>query len=329
MKTINAFLAGLVAAALSLAISCNTSSVLSSAAAKPTLNFDKVSIKSLDAEGITFNCNYSVKNPYPIGISLSKVAADVSCNSSKLTSISANEGVSISANKSKSNAFDFKIPYDSIISFAKTYKESKTLPFTVKGNVALGNLPLISSLNLPFTKNFDVPVFKPNLKISNPKLVLPSVSEITKSLTDGGMSLSKAGSLAKSIVTGQKIDESVLSGVNLNMKLNFNLDVANDGGSDWKYALKSCGIKADGVSDILSLDTSSASEIGSSGGSIPLSATLNTMTAGKFIAQLLNKSGNNPTFSLDSALSFPSLPSYASNLPLTCTKELSLSKIAR
>uniref|UniRef100_UPI003864C0A7 LEA type 2 family protein n=1 Tax=Treponema saccharophilum TaxID=165 RepID=UPI003864C0A7 len=128
MKTINAFLAGLVAAALSLAISCNTSSVLSSAAAKPTLNFDKVSIKSLDAEGITFNCNYSVKNPYPIGISLSKVAADVSCNSSKLTSISANEGVSISANKSKSNAFDFKIPYDSIISFAKTYKESKTLP---------------------------------------------------------------------------------------------------------------------------------------------------------------------------------------------------------
>ncbi len=312
--------------------SCDTTSFLSglsSSSKKPTLNFDKVSIKSLDMEGITFNCNYSVSNPYSVGISLANVVADISCNDSKLTTINANEGVSISANKSAANTFDFKVPYDSILNFAKTYKENDKLPFSVKGNVSLDKLPVISTLTLPFSKEFNVPVFKPKFSLSSPKLVMPSITEIASALVKGGKTNAlKAASLAKSLVTGGEVDDSLLEGIDLNMKLNFDLNVENEGGSAWKYALNSCGIKTDGQSDLIALDTADDTTIESSSGTIPLSATLNTLTAGKFIAKLLNKSGANPTFTLDSGLSFPNL-SYAPDLPLAYSKELPLSSITR
>ncbi len=333
MKKIALFASALFCASLTLFSSCNTSSLLSSLSggqSKPTLSFEKVSIKTLDMEGITFGCNYSVKNPYSVGISLASVAADISCNDSKLTSINASDGISIAAKKSKSNQFDFKVPYDSILNFAKTYKESKTLPFTVKGNVSLDKLPVISTLSLPFTKNFDVPVFKPSFKLSSPKLILPSATVIAAALVKGGKTNAiKAASLAKSLITGGTVeDTSLLDGLDLDMKLKFDMNVANEGGSDWKYALSSCGIKTDGQSDLISLDTDGSTEIESSAGTIPLTAKLNTLTSGKFIAQLLNKSGKNPSFSLESALSFPSL-SYAPNLPLSYSKELPLSSVSR
>ena len=59
-----------------------------------------------------------------------------------------------------------------------------------------------------------------------------------------------------------------------------------------------------------------------------MKATLNTIEAGAFIIQLLNKSGENPTFSLSSGLTFPDT-SYAKNIPLNYSVEIPLSSIAR
>lgn len=331
-RTTAFFLGAALAAGLALG-SCSLSDALKGLAAeqeKPTLSFDSVSIKSLDTEGITFKCNYSVSNPYSVGISLAGVTADISCNDSKLTSLNANEGVTIAANNSASNVFDFKVPYDSVLSFAKTYQESKVLPFLVKGTVSLDKLPVISTLTIPFSKDFEVPVFKPSFSLSSPKLVMPSVTEIAAALVKGGKTNAlKAASLAKSLVTGGKVeDEGLLDGIDLNMKLNFDLGVKNEGGSAWRYSLNSCGIRTEGGGDLIALDASGDTTVEAESATIPLSATLNTLKAGKFIMQLINKSGANPTFALDSGLSFPGLP-YEANLPLAYSREIPLSGVTR
>lgn len=296
--------------------------------ATPTLNFQNVAIKSLDLEGITFSSNYSISNPYPVAFSIKQVAADVTYNSSKFTSLSADKGVSVAALGSKSNSFNFKVPYDTILNFAKSASGQKSLPFKIAGNASLdlSKVPLMNgqTLTLPFSKSFSVPVFKPSLSLSNPQIVLPSLSELKNALTSGGMSAAKAAVAAGSILAGKSVAENIFDGVNLNLKCNFNLNVANSGSAAWKYVLKNCSIKSDAASSLINLAASGTNEITSSSGTIPLTATLNTVSAGKFIAQILNKKGSNPTFSVESGLSFPEL-SYASNLPLNYSKEIPLS----
>lgn len=314
-----------LAAGISLFVfSCSTMKELG---LSPSINFQNVAIKSLDFEGITFSSNYSISNPYPVAFSIKQVAADVLYNDSKFTSLSADDGVSVAALGTKSNSFTFKVPYDTILNFAKSASGQKSLPFKISGNASLdlSKVPLMDgqSMTLPFTKSFDVPVFKPELSLSNPQIVLPSLSELKDSLVSGGMSAIKAAVSAASILAGKQVAENVFDGVNLNLKCNFNLNVANAGSAAWKYILQNCSIKTSDGS-LIDLAASGTSEITSSSGTIPLTATLNTLKAGKFVAQILNKKGSNPTFSVDSGLSFPEL-SYASNLPLNYSKEIPLS----
>ena len=289
-------------------ISCSTNKIPTEIP-KPSVSFNSISFVSLDLEGITLKCDYAIKNPYLVSLSLAKLAADITCNGEAFTTLTADEGISLSAKSTKENSFNFKIPYDSILNFAKSFKSEKTLPFKIAGNATIDNIPLISSITLPFSKDFDVPVFKPSFSFSSPKVVLPTAKEIISSFTKSGISAVKAASAATSLASG---------------KPNFNLNVKNEGGADWKYILNSCKISSGGK-ELTELDVAQ-NEINSADGTIPLTATINTITAGKFITQIINKSGTNPTFALKSGISFPQLKSVT--LPLSCSKEIPLSKFA-
>ena len=304
-------------------ISCSTNKIPTQIP-NPSVSFNSISFVSLDTEGITLKCDYAIKNPYPVSLSLAKLAADITCNGEAFTTLTADEGIGLSAKSTKKNSFNFKIPYDSILNFAKTFKSEKTLPFKIAGNATIDNIPLISSITLPFSKDFDVPVFKPSFSFSSPKVVLPTAKEIISSFTKSGISAVKAASAATSLASGKPIAENLLDNVNMDVKINFNLNVKNEGGADWKYILNSCKISSGGK-ELTALDVAQ-NEINSADGTIPLTATVNTITAGKFITQIINKSGTNPTFALESGISFPQLKSVT--LPLSCSKEIPLSKFA-
>ena len=336
MKKIRFLKSFLISAAALFALSCST---LKELGLSPSINFQNVAIKSLDLEGITFSCNYSIQNPYPVAFSVKQVSADVLYENSKFTSLSADRGVSVAALGSKSNAFSFKIPYNTILNFAKSTSGKKSLPFSISGNASLdlSKIPLMENqtMTLPFSKSFEVPVFKPSLSLSNPKIVLPTLSEMKNAFTSGGMTVAAASVAAASILAGNKISSNIFDNVNLNLKCNFDLKVSNSGSAAWKYLLKNCSIKTNSnasgnssgnSSSLIELSPAAGAskEITSSSGTIPLTATLNTLKAGKFITQILNKSGENPVFTVESGLSFPEL-SYAANLPLNYSKEIPLS----
>ena len=305
--------------------SCST---LKELALSPSVSLEKVSIASVDLEGITFNCDYAVSNPLPVGISIKNVAADILYNESKFTSLSADDGIKLVAGGKNSNAFNFKVPYETILSFAKGSGETngKYLPFKINGKVSLdlGTSAIVQGLasDLPFSMNFNVPVFKPSFSVSNPQVQLPSLESIQNSLVSSGMSALKAIALAGSIVAGTSIAESALDGINLDIGVKFDLNVANTGSAPWKYVLNNCSIKTSSGDAIKLVPENNT--ITSSSGTIPVTAKLNTLTAGKFIAQILNKKGSNPVFTFDSGLTFTEL-SYAPNLPLSYSKEIAIS----
>ena len=329
MKKIRCLKSFLIAAIPLFALSCST---LKDFGLSPSINFQNVAINSLDLEGITFNCDYSIQNPYPLSFSVKQVSADVLYENTKFTSLSADKGVSVAALGTKNNSFTFKIPYSTILNFSKSASGKKSLPFAISGNASidLSKIPLMENqtATLPFKKSFEVPVFKPEISLSNPKIVLPSLSEMKNAFTSGGMTVAAAAVAASSILSGSKVSSDIFDNVNMNLKCNFDLNVANSGSAAWKFILKNCSVKTSKNSSAALVDLSAAAksntEITSSSGTIPLTATLNTLNAGKFVAQILNKSGENPVFSVESGLSFPEL-SYAAELPLSYSKEIPLS----
>jgi len=117
--------------------------------------------------------------------------------------------------------------------------------------------------------------------------------------------------------------------VDLNIKLNFDMSVSNSGSSAWSYLVKNCSINTgeEGENALISLDTSDSQAITSSSGTVPLNATLNTLKFGKFIAKIINKSGTNPSFSIESGISFPEIESLGGfEFPLSFSKEIPLSE---
>ena len=311
-----------------LTFSCET---LKDVVGTPSLSLKSINIQGLDMEGITFTAQYSVTNPYPVSCSLKQVAADVIYSDEVFTKVSTNNGVSISAHGSKTNSFNFKIPYTSILNLAKNESGKTSLPFSVKGNVSLdtSSVPLLekSSISLPFSKSFEVPVFKPEFSVSSVKLELPTLDSLKNSLINGGMNPIKAASLAASIISGKSVAQDAFDGIDLNLKLNMNLNVANKGSSPWNFAVKNCSLDtASGA--IANVTPTGNTSITASSGTIPLSATLNTLKTSAFIIQLLNKSGTNPTFNLQSTLGFTEL-SYGSEIPLAYSVQIPLSSVKK
>ena len=299
---------------------------------KPSLALKAIAIKSLDLEGITFNCDYTITNPYPVSFSVKQVAADVLYEGGTFTQLTTSKGLSVAARGTKTNSMLFKVPYDTILSFAKKTSGKTSLPFTLKGSASfdLSKIPLAEnkSLSIPFTKAFDVPVFKPSLSVSDVKLQLPTVASLTKSLTSGGMNAVKAAALAANIVAGKGVSESDLSAINLDLDLNFNVKVANQGSSAWKFVANTCALQSATGGALASVSPTGNTAVSTTSGTIPMKATLSTTKAAAFLAQLINKKGSNPTFVLDSGISFPELK-YAPNLPLKYTKEIPLSSVSR
>ena len=323
---------GVLAAAV-LIVSCST---VNQIFGSPELAVEGFSIKSLDFEGITFNMDYAITNPYPLGFSLKSMAANVAFENTVLTKLSANEGITVASMDKSQNSVAFKIPYTTIINLAKNLvsgggTKRTSLPFSVDGKAEL-DLSAISflenqSMTLPFTKNFEVPVFKPSISIGNLKLQMPTLSVLQNAFTSqGGLPITTALSLANSIMSGSSVAETIFDNIDLNLNLSFDIDVESEGSAAWKYVLEKCSLQSAAGGTLLNVTPAGSNTI-TSGGKIPMTATLNTKTAGKFIAQILNKANSDLVFSLDSDLTFTDLPEYVQNLPLSYSKTLPLSSI--
>lgn len=317
-----------------LSFSCGSLGALGQIIQQPKLSMNNISIGGLDLEGITFNADYSISNPYGVAFSIAGLTADVRYENGTFTTLKANEGVTVAANATQKNSVSFKVPYDSILNFAKSASGKKSLPFSFDGTVSLdvSSIPALSAasntFDIPFAKAFEVPVVKPKLSVSNVSIKMPTLDTLKNAFTQGGVGVLRAASLASSILTGSSVSADVFDGIDLNLDLLFDVNVGNEGSAPWEFAIKNCSLKtlSGELADVG--PAGDVSSISSSGGTIPMKASLNTLQASAFVAQILNKKGTNPVFNLESGLSFPETK-YASNIPLAYSYEIPLSSISK
>ncbi|MDC7227497.1 MAG: hypothetical protein PQJ61_12100 [Spirochaetales bacterium] len=312
---------------LTLAIFIAGCSTVSDFFGKPEISFRDVSIDSLDAEGITFSCDYSVSNPYPVGIKIDGLSIDIIFEESIVLHVDTDEGLNLSSGAFNNNSILFKLPYESIVELAGEGRDREVLPFAISGEASfdLSSIPYFSGqdISIPFAKSFDVPVFKPEFSVGNGRIKLPSVREITTALVTGGVNILKAGIVAGQIVLGKNISGDVFDGIDFDVTVEFDLGVNNKGGAPWKFELDKCSINT-GVGSLMEMKALGGPVIIESGNStVRMAAVVNTLEWGDFITGLAGGGVTGSDLVIESRLSFPTLP-YEFELPLHIEKDLSL-----
>ena len=352
MKKTSVFALCLIFLAATFLFSCSDLASALGLTNKPELKTDSVGIKSLDMEKMTFNCDYSISNPYPIAFSVAGIKADVIYNGTDEIknpprfAVKTADGLTVNANTSSKNEMNFEVPYNTIlqlVDIVQSLSGKTSLPFALAGDITLDlssvnnetlgtvldTLTTDRKLVIPFKKSFDVPVFKPSFTVDTPTIEKPSFESIKNTLIDNNVGLFDAISLATALISGSGFGDtavSTLEKVDLDFGINFNLNVSNEGSAPWKFALTSCGLQNTNGGKLA--DVTPANETGtidSASGRIPMKATLNTTKAAATIIKLLSNSAENPSFVLDSGITFTQLEEqYGLNLPLKYSYELPL-----
>lgn len=311
-----------------LVLSCSS---LKELGYSPEIKTQSVALKGLDFEGIFFECAYSISNPYPVSLSVQGVEAAVSCADAPSIQLSADEGISVPAKESRENTFAFKVPYSTILSLAQELPGRESLPFKIEGTARFDTSAVpfadMKSIEIPFSADFEVPVFKPEFSVSNPRIQLPTLSELKNAFSSSGMAFTKAASVASQLLSGKTLSEAVLDGVDLDFAFLFDLTVSNKGSASWQCILENCTVTSS-AQELISLSLGSNGALTSPDSTVPVAARLNSLNAGKYIVQMINQKGTAPVFSVSSKLSFPKLP-YAKDIPLSYTCAIPLGNFSK
>ena len=100
------------------------------------------------------------------------------------------------------------------------------------------------TLSIPFSKAFDVPIFKPSFSLSNPKFNIPSQETIKDSLKNAGVSVLKIPQMLTAFSSGNGLKD-VLKQIDINFEFTFNLEVKNSGSAPWEFILDDCALQCE------------------------------------------------------------------------------------
>lgn len=294
---------------------------------EPELKVQEVVIEDIDSEGITFRAGYIVTNPYPVGIAVSTISADAVCRDETVVSLLADEGFVIASSGSSSSSALFKVSYESIIKLAGESSVSGSLPFALDGVAGfdLSSVPYIGNqdLNIPFHFDFDVPVFRPQIRITDGRVVLPAVKDVSKALVAGGFNIIKAGVAAGKLLTGQPVAGDVLEAADLDISILFNIEIDNRNGAAWMLELEKCSIDA-GTGSLVEMKQNGASYLaGEEGVALHMSAAINSAGLGQFVSDIVSGNLTDLEFSIDGKVSFPEFD-YGVELPFSLHRKVPL-----
>lgn len=249
---------------------------------KPTAELTRFEIKTISLRDITFLCELSVKNPYPVGLSFSGMTMDFSVEGQKIVSLKSQGGFDVPANKSKTNQFDVKLTYEGIIALVKNYIDKEWLSTSMDGTLTIP-LPAIKGLpkDITFSYRVDqkIPAIKPQVSILEFKVNPPSAKQLEQALIKAASKVKPDDALGYfgDLVSGKKPKKQVIDPKDLDVpftvsytlaikneakaalgfdKLGFSLDINNQRLVDGE----SSEVKREGNTTLVTIDNTFSSK---------------------------------------------------------------------
>ncbi|MDX1958851.1 MAG: LEA type 2 family protein [Leptospiraceae bacterium] len=224
----------LVGLGICLILNCGDLAQLIGGDRKPTFNFQKVDIASIDLSEITLNMLTSVKNPYPVSLPRSDLDLKLSIEDMPFTSSKIDLG-KIEANSEKPLPFPIKLKYADLLNLYKKFPSKELLKVKLDGLVGIPipqefQLTGKKSLEFPFSEGRDVPSVLPTIDIRNFKIIKPDPAQIA-SQAGAGLA-TQATSFLDNLLSGKKPSAGSaaaagLSGIDLNVDTEFDLGLKN------------------------------------------------------------------------------------------------------
>jgi hypothetical protein len=205
-------------------------------APKPTAEISRFDIDSLSLRDITFVCDVSITNPYPIGLGLESVKMDFFVEGKQAFSTTSSEGLKIPAKDKAASSFLVTLKYADVIGIVSDYAHKDYLSTVVKTEITvpLPEIPgLPPSLKFSYDLEKKIPAVKPRVSVTGFRVRQPSSTEIAAALKAAGQSAahSAVSSALNSLLTGkaQTAPSSLsLDSLDLPLTVSFDIELANE-----------------------------------------------------------------------------------------------------
>lgn len=109
---------------------------------QPQMHFKKVVPADFSLAGATFNFNFDVRNPNPLGLNLSKVTYALALNQHPLASGDLNQGIALPARGSAPLEIPLSLNFKDLLAAAADLGRSPKLPYQLAGKVYVGPLAI-------------------------------------------------------------------------------------------------------------------------------------------------------------------------------------------
>lgn len=239
---------------LSFSFQCSMLGVLQDKIPTPQFSFESIQIQQITFTDITLGVETSVSNPYPVSLPSSLLDMDIKIEGLKLSQVKTDLGA-IEAKKTKSLPLEVKLKYTDLYQLYKKFPTKQMLEVSAEGNMKVPipkqwQLLGKDSLTFPFVQKREIPAVLPDVEIQNFKILMPTESEILSASNTESL-VGTTTTFLKGLLGGSKTPvtsaaKAGLSGLNLNLKTEFDFVFKNQAASDLnltdlKYNLQLAG----------------------------------------------------------------------------------------
>jgi LEA14-like dessication related protein len=225
----------------SLALLCPQA--LTAQVPKPTAKVTRFDIEAISLRDVTFLFDVSVKNPYPLDISLEAMRLTFFVEGQQVVQVETAKGFKVKAKGEKTSRFLATLRYEQVMAAIKNYAEKDYLNTLVKTEIVLP-LPKLPGLPPRITFDYDfkskIPAIKPRIEIARFKVEQPSAESIARALKKAGRDPANQQAAAqafKDVLAGKHPKGSLQpKDLDLPLTVSFDIELTNETRAPLRFA---------------------------------------------------------------------------------------------
>jgi LEA14-like dessication related protein len=202
---------------------------------KPTVKVTRFDIEKISLRDVTFLFDVSVRNPYPLELSLESLQLTFFVEGKQAAQVQTVKGFKVKARGEKTSRLEATLRYEEVMAIVKDYTQKDYLATEVKTVIAVP-LPKIPGLppRLAFAYSFDsrIPAIKPRLAITHFRIEQPSGEAVGRALAKAGRGAAARGAAEqafKDVLAGRPPQGSLQPReLDLPLKVSFDIELANE-----------------------------------------------------------------------------------------------------
>jgi LEA14-like dessication related protein len=202
---------------------------------KPTAKVTRFDIEQISLRDVTFLFDVSVKNPYPVTLSLEDLRLTFLVEGAQVAQVQTSKGFSVKAMGEKTSRLQATLRYEEVMAAVKGYAEKDYLNTLIKTQIAIP-LPKIPGLPPRITFSYDlkskIPAIKPKVAITNFRIEQPSREDVGMALKKAGRSVTGQGEAVqafKDVLAGKTPKGSIQpKDLDIPLMVSFDIELANE-----------------------------------------------------------------------------------------------------